>query len=113
MLTPEQWSEMRHVLVSASFATVCGAISYLLKRKEGEKFKWTEFVLHLGASAIAGIIAYHIIHYAGVPPDLSGALCGVAGWFGTRVMRIFEVYFANRLGLSKEILDEVNREEQK
>lgn len=113
MVTPEQWSEMRHVLVSASFATVCGAISYLLKRKEGEKFKWTEFVLHLGASAIAGIIAYHIIHYAGMPPDLSGALCGVAGWFGTRVMRIFEVYFVNRLGLSKEILDEVNREEQK
>ena len=62
MVTPEQWSEMRHVLVSASFATVCGAISYLLKRKEGEKFKWTEFVLHLGASAIAGIIAYPIRH---------------------------------------------------
>ncbi len=113
MLNPEQIEEARHVLVSASFATVCGAFSYLLKRKEGEKFKWTEFVLHLGASAIAGIIAYHIIHYAGVPPDLSGALCGVAGWFGTRVMRIFEVYFVNRLGLSKEILDEVNKEENK
>lgn len=113
MLTPEQWSEMRHVLVSASFATVCGAISYLLKRKKGEKFKWTEFVLHLGASAIAGIIAYHIIHYMGIPPELSGALCGAAGWAGTRAMRIFEIYFAMRLGLSKEILDEVNREEQK
>ena len=55
MLTPEQIEEARNVFVSASFATVCGAFSYLLKRKEGEKFKWAEFILHLGTSAVAGI----------------------------------------------------------
>lgn len=111
MLTPDQMEEVRNVCISASFATVGGAISYLLKHKEGVKFKWTEFVLHLGASAFAGIVAYHIIHYAGMTPELSGALCGVAGWFGTRVMRIFEIYFAMRLGLDKKTLDEVSKKD--
>lgn len=112
MLNPDQIEEARNVFVSASFATVCGAFSYLLKRKEGEKFKWMEFVLHLGTSAVAGIIAYHIIHYMGIPPELSGALCGAAGWAGTRAMRIFEIYFAMRLGLDKKTLDEINKKDE-
>lgn len=111
MLTPEQIEEVRHICVSASFAAVGGALSYLLKRKEGEKFKLTEFILHLGSSAFAGIIAYHIIHYTGLPPEPSGALCGIAGWLGTRVMRIFEIYFANRLGVDKKTLDEISKKD--
>lgn len=111
MVTPEQWSEIRNIFLCGSFAGISGGLSYLVKVREGQKFKWGEFFLHLAISAVAGVIAYHLLHYLSTPVDLAGALCGIAGWMGTRLMRIFEIIFLRRLGVEKEMLDEVNKKD--
>ena len=42
--------------------------------------------------------------YEGFPPQLCGALSGMAGWGGTRVIRLLEVVLQKRLGLDEEDL---------
>lgn len=112
MFTPEQWNEIRNISLCSGFASISGGLSYLVKVREGKKFSWAEFVLHLGVSAVAGIIAYQTLHYYEVPADLSGALCGISGWMGTRMMRIFEIFLVAKLGLGKAVLDQVTAEEK-
>lgn len=86
-----------YVAISAGFAGVCGSLSYLLKVEEGKPFKWKEFFLHTAISAMFGAICFEIAAYEGLPPAMSGALSGMAGWMGTRVARIFEIILARKL----------------
>ncbi len=90
--------------ICSGFAGVCGALSYLLKVEEGKVFSWREFALHTTISAVFGLIAYELLSYENFPPQVAGALCGVAGWGGTRLIRIFEIVFRKRLGVEKEDL---------
>lgn len=106
MFTPDQWGEIRTLGLCSIFASITGGLSYLVKVQEGKAFSWFEFVLHLGVSACAGVIAYQVLHYFDTPIDLAGALCGIAGWMGTRVMRIFEVIFLRRFGLTPQMIEE-------
>lgn len=50
------------------------------------------------------LISYEVLFYEGFPPQLCGALSGMAGWGGTRVIRLLEVVLQKRLGLDKEDL---------
>lgn len=97
-------SEGAIALISGGFAGVCGALSYLLKIEEGKPFGMWEFLLHTTISAVFGLIAYELLTYQQFPPQVAGALCGVAGWGGTRLIRIFEVLLQKRLGITKEDL---------
>lgn len=97
-------SEGEILSICGSFAGVCGALSYLLKVEEGKVFSWREFILHILISAVFGLIAYEILCYQQLPPQVAGALCGVAGWGGTRLIRIFEIVVRKKLGVSKEDL---------
>ena len=91
------------VLASAgSFAAICGWLSYLLKVQEGKRFYWREFFLHGAISAVCGLISYEILAYEGFPPQLSGAISGLAGWGGTRAIRLVELVIQKRLGVDKE-----------
>lgn len=92
------------VAICGAFAGFCGSLSYLLKVEEGKPFSWREFALHTTISAVFGLIAYEILSYESFPPQVAGALCGVAGWGGTRLIRIFEVFFQKRLGVTKDDL---------
>ena len=93
------------ILAAASgFAAICGWLSYLLKVQEGKAFTWREFLLHGAIGAVCGLISYEVLFYEGFPPQLCGALSGLAGWGGTRVLRIIEVVITKRLGVSKEDL---------
>lgn len=87
-----------------SFASLCGGLHYLLKVEEGKPFSWKELALHSVISAVCGLICYEILSYEGFPPQLCGALSGLAGWGGTRIIRLIEVVVTKRLGLSKEDL---------
>ncbi len=111
MVTPEQWSEIRDVALCSTFAAVSGALSYLVKVREGQMFKWGEFFLHFAVSALAGIVAYHVLHYLNVPVDLAGALCGIAGWSGTRLMRVLEIIMLMRVSGGKD--DVIEKADQK
>lgn len=99
-------TELDAALISTAFAGACGSLSFLLKVEEGKPFKWREFFLHTAASAAFGFIAYEALSYESFPPQLAGALCGIAGWGGTRFARIFEVILLKRLGIKKEEIEE-------
>lgn len=86
-----QLSEEAILAICGGFAGVCGSLSYLLKVEEGKKFSWPEFALHTTISAVFGLIAYELLSYEEFPPQVAGALCGVAGWGGTRLIRIIEI----------------------
>ena len=81
------------------FATLAGALSFLAQVQEGKKFLWGEFFLHCSISAMAGYITFQLMVYTGLPESVSGALCGIAGWMGTRLMKILEYVFLRRLGV--------------
>lgn len=97
-------NEFQMLGIAGSFAGMCGWLSYLLKVQEGKPFTWREFLLHGAISAVCGLISYEIFSYESLPPQLCGALSGLAGWGGTRVLRIIEVVITKRLGVSKEDL---------
>lgn len=86
------------------FAGFCGALSYFLKVEEGHPFRLREFLLHTTISAVCGLVSYELLSFYGVPPQVSGALCGMAGWMGTRLLRILEIVIRKRAGVSKEDL---------
>ena len=96
--------EFQMLGIAGSVAGLCGWLSYLLKVQEGKAFTWREFLLHGAISAVCGLISYEIFVYESLPPQLCGALSGLAGWGGTRVLRIIEVVITKRLGVSKEDL---------
>lgn len=97
-------NEFQMLGIAGSFAGLCGWLSYLLKVQEGKAFTWREFLLHGAISAVCGLISYEIFVYESLPPQLCGALSGLAGWGGTRVLRIIEVVITKLLGVSKEDL---------
>lgn len=104
MLEKEVITESQALAASGGFAAICGWLSYLLKVQEGQPFSFREFLLHGAISAVCGLISYEVLFYEGFPPNLCGALSGMAGWGGTRVIRLLEVVLQKRLGLDKEDL---------
>lgn len=101
----KQLSDFQILGISTAFAGICGALSYLVKVEEGKPFEWWELFLHTATSAVFGLIAFEILSFEGFPPELAGALCGIAGWGGTRIARIFEVLFRKRTGITKEDME--------
>lgn len=90
------------LLVSGGFAGVCGSVSYLLKITEEKPFSWREFLLHVFASALFGLMAFEFASFEGMPNGMAGAIAGMAGWMGTRVARIAEVLLRKKTGLTKD-----------
>lgn len=113
---PDFIKELTHtdaMLVSGGFAGLCGSVSYLLKVTEEKPFSWREFLLHVAASAIFGLIAFEIASFEGMPDGMAGAIAGMAGWMGTRVARIIEVLIRKKLNLSDaEISDKTKIEDK-
>lgn len=98
-------SDGQILAAAGGFSTICGWLSYLLKVQEGKAFTWREFLLHGAISAVCGLICYEVLFYEGFPPQLCGALSGMAGWGGTRLIRLLEIVLEKRLGVAKEDLD--------
>ena len=91
MIEPEDLKEIHVFGLCILWAGVCGVLSYLLRVQEGHVFRWTEFLLLTAVSMVAGGLAFQLLHYWGAPPDLSGAVCGYAGWMGTQFMKFVGV----------------------
>lgn len=92
--------------VVASFSGLCGSLHYLLKVQEGKRFSWRELLLHCAISSVCGLISYEILFYEGFPPQLCGALAGLSGWGGTRLIKLIEIFVQKRLGVTKEEMKE-------
>ncbi|WP_282197638.1 phage holin family protein [Turicimonas muris] len=81
-----------NLVISGGFAAVCGGLSYLLKVEEGKPFKFSEMLLHTLISGVCGLVSYIALHHlAGFDPDVCGAFSGIAGWMGTRLLRVIEL----------------------
>ena len=83
--------------ICTAFGAIGGVLNYWLKVVEGKPFTWHELLLHACTSAFTGYLAYECLEYAGLPAGLCAALCGMAGWMGTRLLRIVEVIIQNRI----------------
>lgn len=96
---PENLKAMSDLGMAGSAVGVAGLggfLHYLLKVKEGVPFKWYELVLHSAISAFAGYLCYEFLVFEGAEQHLIGCLCGMSGWFGTRALRIAEVFIARK-----------------
>lgn len=97
-------TETQALAASGGFAALCGWLNYLLLIEEGREFSWGGMFLHCAISAVCGLISYEILAYEGFPPGFCGALSGLAGWGGTRVLRLIEIVATKRAGIKKEDL---------
>ena len=102
----QQLNELQVAGICALFAGLCSSLSYLLKVEEGHPFKWREFALHITISSVFGLMTFEVLDYYGFPPQVAGALCGAAGWMGTRLIRILEIVVRKKLGVTKEELND-------
>lgn len=86
------------LIIAGSFGGGCGLLAYMLKVEEGKPFKWTELALHTAISAVCGLVSFVLFEeLAGFSPTVCGAFSGVAGWMGTRFIRILEARVQKRL----------------
>lgn len=95
-------TELQTVACAGGFAGVGGMLHYLLKVQEGKAFSWRELLLYTVISSFAGLIAYELLAYFAVPPEVAGALCGLCGWSSTRLLRIIELVAYQRANVKKE-----------
>lgn len=99
-------SELEALAASGTFAGICGWLNYLLTVQEGKVFSWREFLLHGAISSMCGFICYEVLSYQGFPSNLCGALSGMAGWSGTRLIKTIEIVLTKRAGVTKEDLND-------
>jgi hypothetical protein len=102
MADPTPARDLVYIATATGFAGVCGALSYMLKVEEGKPFKLAEFLIHIATSAAFGYIAYEALLYRSFPPEYASALCGVAGYLGTRCVRIAEIVIKKKLGIDND-----------
>lgn len=85
-------------MISGSIATLCGALSYLMKVAEGKPFRLWEFVLNASVSGVCGMACYAFLRQIdSLSLDMIGACCGLAGWMGTKLIKLLEDKVQKRL----------------
>lgn len=102
----KDFSEFQALAASTGFAAICGWLNYLLSVQEGRPFSWREMILHCAISAMCGLISYELLAFEGFPTGVCGALSGMAGWGGTRLIRLIGIALAKRAGVTKEELND-------
>ena len=96
--------KLRVLAAVTLFASVCGALHYLLRVEEGQPFKWLSLILHCLISGMCGVITYQILAFYGISHEVAGAMCGLSGWMGTSILRYAEIAVRKRMGVKKEDL---------
>lgn len=101
MQSLQEMSRVQIAEVCAAFAAVGGFLNYWVKVTEGRSFSVREVIVYTAVSAFAGFMAFELLDYLGFPPGVCAALCGMAGWMGTRLLRIGEAIVRNKAELGK------------
>ena len=102
MQSLQDMSRVQIAEVCAAFAAVGGFLNYWVKVTEGRSFSVREVVVYTATSAFAGFMAFELLDYLGFPPGVCAALCGMAGWMGTRLLRIGEAVIKNKVDVEKK-----------
>ena len=98
------WAHSQQFGEAGIFAILSGVVSYLTSVQEGRPFKWSEFVLNVISSGLAGVVSCGILLHYQMDIEFTCALCGVAGWLGTRFWKIVDVLVFRRIGVKQEDL---------
>jgi len=105
MQSLQEMSRAEIASVCAVFGAVGGYLNYWVKVTEGRTFSLREVIVYTATSAFSGFIAFELLDYLGFPPGVCAALCGMAGWMGTRLLRIGEAIVANKAKAKEEKAD--------
>lgn len=105
---PDSLNHFQQLGIAGSFAGVCGGLSYALGAREGKKFSWIDFGLNIFVSAACGLIAFEILESEGFVPQLAGALCGIAGFVGTTLVKFARTFAQAK---SEQIVEKVKEGE--
>lgn len=89
---PDNFSHFEQLGIAGTFAGICGGLSYALRVREGKPFSWLDLLLNVFVSAACGLVVFEILEYEGFVPQFSGALCGVAGFVGTTLVRFVQTF---------------------
>ena len=92
----------REIVGAALFGGAGGALNAWLKAIEQKRFSVVEFLAHTSSSAMFGVMAYQVGAGFHLDPSFLGALSGIAGWMGTRCVRIAELFIKQKLGVKDE-----------
>ena len=92
----------KEIVGAALFGGAGGALNAWLKSIEQKRFSFGEFVAHTLSSAMFGVMAFQIGQGFHLDPSFLGALSGIAGWMGTRCVRIAELFIRQRLGIKED-----------
>ena len=96
--------DLQIAAIFALFAAVCGALKYLYTVETGQPFTWCGLFIHVAISTASGAITYLLLEGYGVPFNVAGGLCGLAGWMGPALFRIGEIYVRKLFKVEKEEL---------
>lgn len=87
--------------------TLMGCLAaYAYKVINGEKFSWRTLSLQLIVSIFAGFMMMLIAKNYAWPQEITGAICGMAGWSGSSLIKALEARFLNRASGGEEVKDD-------
>ena len=101
---PNHLTHFEQLGIASTFAGVCGALSYALDVRQGKAFSWIDLAINILVSAVCGLIAFEILEYEGFLPQLAGALCGMAGFVGTTLVRFVRTFTDVK---TEQLIDEI------
>lgn len=107
--SPQSGVEMKRMpykndpgLIAALIAlgmTVLGSVAaYAYKVLSGESFSWRTLCLQMIVSVFAGILMMLLAIYWNWPQEVTGAICGMAGWSGSSLIKTLEKRFLQKAG---------------
>lgn len=77
--------------------TVLGSIAaYAYKVLSGESFSWRTLCLQMIVSIFAGFLMMLLAIYWQWPQEVTGAICGMAGWSGSSLIKALEKRFLQK-----------------
>jgi len=88
--------------LTAILFAVMGGLARLLSRKDKRKLKWGRIFSEIFISAFAGLMVLLVSGALGLSGSWIGALCGMAGWMGARVLDLLEKPVSKKLGIDSE-----------
>jgi uncharacterized membrane protein YagU involved in acid resistance len=77
--------------------TVLGSVAaYAYKVLSGDAFSWRTLCLQLIVSVFAGFLMMLLATYWNWPQEVTGAICGMAGWSGSSLIKALEKRFLQK-----------------
>jgi len=72
-----------------------GGLAKLLSKKDKRVLRWINIVSEIFVAAFTGLMTLFALHISGVSGAYIGLLCGLAGWFGPKVLDVLSRFGKN------------------